>query len=59
MDVATDTPMADVKGWGWQGSSKTIKERTTYMLDHSPIPFNVKFKVHLPGKSAVTIEAHK
>ena len=59
MDAAMDTPMADVNGLGWQGSSKTIRERTAYMLDHSPIPCNVKFKVFLPGKNAVTIGAHK
>ena len=29
------------------------------MLDHSPIPFNVKFRVGRPGKKVITIEAHK
>ena len=59
MNAAIDTPMADVNAWGWQGSSKTIKDRTTYMLSHSPIPFNVKFKVGLPGKGEAIVEAHK
>ena len=59
MNVTADTPMADVNAWGWQGSTKAIKDRTTYMLDHSPIPFNVKFEVRRPGKEAVLIEAHK
>ena len=59
MNVLVDTPMADVTAWGWQGSSKTTKDRATYMLEHSPIPFNVKFAVHLSDEGAEIVEAHK
>ncbi|GAV01950.1 hypothetical protein RvY_12579-1 [Ramazzottius varieornatus] len=44
---------------GWQGRCRTVKERTAYLLRHSPIPFDVKFRVGSLDVKEAVIEAHR